>query len=168
VRLYELTAEYERLLQLASDPDPDEDDVEGITEALATIGAQLEQKAAGIGAVLAQLDAEASVLRQEEQRLSVKRRRIELNAERLREYVCEQMRARNIESIHGGTFCLKLKQCPPSVVVDNLASVPPEYLRHKPAPAPEVDKQKVLKAMRECGEFVPGTRVQSGVRLVVK
>jgi hypothetical protein len=165
VKLYELTAEFEQLRALAEDAEPGD---ESLAAAIEDVTTAIEQKAAGIGQVLAQLDADADACDVEIKRLTAKKRRVATNAENLRAYVQHQMVSRDIQAIKGGTFSFALVQCPPRVVVTDEKLVPPEFIRTKTERA--VDKVAVLAAYgkRGEGEIVPGTEVVRGVRLQIK
>jgi hypothetical protein len=54
-----------------------------------------------------------------------------------------------------------------SVDVQDASQVPPEYMRVKPAPAPEPDKAAIKVALKK-GESVGGARLVSKTRIVVK
>jgi hypothetical protein len=163
VRLYELTAVYEHLLLLAENADSDSD----VLAELEHIEHAIEEKGAGIAAVLANLDADAQACATEEKRLAARRARFERNAESLRRYVHVQMEGRGIQRIAAGTFSFALKRCPPSVEVIDEARVPEGFKRKKQSEA--VDKAAVLAAWREHGECVPGTRiVDDRTRLEIK
>jgi hypothetical protein len=163
VKLYELTAELEQLRALAEDAEPGD---AALAAAIEDATAAIEQKAAGIGQVLAQLDADADACDVEIKRLTAKKRRVATNAENLRAYVQHQMVSRDIQSIKGGTFSFALVQCPPRVVVTDAKLVPREFIRTKTETS--IDKVAVLATFSKSGEIVPGTSVEKGVRLQIK
>jgi hypothetical protein len=166
MRLYELAAEHELLLELAESAEPGD---AALAAALEDVTAAIEQKCGGIGRVLAQLDADAAACANEAERLKTKALRISGNAENLRAYVLHQMVARNIEKVEGDTFTFKLVLNPERVEVDNIAIVPPEFKKTKVVETTAVDKRAVLKAYDGGrGECVPGTSIHRGQRLVIK
>jgi len=162
MRLYELTAEYERLLSIAEECEEGAD----IHAALSSVEAAIEAKGAGIAAVLASLDGEAQACAAECERLSAKKRRLERNAEHLRQYVLSNMQAKGITKIKAATWTFSVVQNPERVVVDDIDSVPSDVLKTKTEVT--VDKTAVLRRYRDHGECVPGTHVERGVRLAIK
>jgi Siphovirus Gp157 len=165
VKLYELASEYERVLDLAVNSSADLDE---LAEAMESIEAQLEQKCAGIGKVLATLDAERDAYIAEAERLANEAERRNKSAQKLREYVRVNMRDRGITEIKSPLFAFKLINCPPRVDVKDQALVPEPYLRRKVVESVAVDKAAVLKAFKDDGEIVPGTEVLQDVRLQIK
>jgi Siphovirus Gp157 len=166
VRLYELAAEYERLLELAEECEPGD---AALTAALGDVEAALEHKCAGIGRVLAQLDADAGACATEAERLRDKAQRLAANADNLRAYVLHSMTSRGIERVEGGTFSFRVALNPERVEVDSIDLVPPEYKNTKTTVTVAVDKRAVLKAYDGGrGECIAGTRVERGQRLVIK
>jgi hypothetical protein len=164
--LYELTAQFEQLLQLAEEHEPGD---ALLAAALEDAAEAIEQKCAGIGKVLAQLDADAAACAAEAERLQTKAKRYSGNAENLRAYVQHQMIARGIQRVEGESFEFKLVLNPERVEVDNISIVPPEYVKTKVVETTSVDKRAVLKAYDGGrGECVPGTSIHRGQRLVIK
>lgn len=166
MRLYELTQEYEHLLALAAAGEGEQ--LPDLLTQVDAIEAQLEQKCAGIGKVLATLDAEVDAYSTEAQRLIAEAERRSKSAARLREYVRVNMRDRGITEISSPLFKFKLINCPESVVVENEAAVPDEYKRKKVVESVAVDKKAVLAAYKVDGECIAGTRVVRDVRLQIK
>lgn len=165
MRLYELAQEYELLLSLAEEAEPGD---AALTAALGDVADAIEQKCAGIGKVLAQLDADAGACATEAERLNAKAKRISGNAENLRAYVQHNMVARGIEKVEGETFTFKLVLNPERVEVDNLAIVPAEFKKTKVVESTAADKRAILASFTKTGECVPGTRIERGQRLVIK
>jgi hypothetical protein len=164
--LYELASEYEQLLQLAEEAEPGD---ATLAAALGDVAEAIEHKCAGIGKVLAQLDADAAACAAEAERLQTKAKRYSGNAENLRAYVQHQMVARGIEKVEGETFTFKLQLNPERVEVTNINIVPPEFKKTKVVETTSVDKRAVLKAYDGGrGEIVPGTVIERGQRLVIK
>ena len=69
--LYELTEQYQQLLQLLEDPD---EDPRVIADTMEGIEGELEDKADGYGRIIRQLEAESASLKAEEERLARKRK----------------------------------------------------------------------------------------------
>lgn len=165
MRLYELSEEYEQLLEIA-----EETDISGpeLAQRLELVGAKLEQKCAGIAKVLATLDAQAAAYETEAARLAAKSSRATKKAKRLREYVRASLHERGVRKLQSETFSFSIVSCPAHVEVDDISKVPSEYIRKKVVEEVSVDKRAVLSAFEDCGVFTPGTRVERSVRLVIK
>jgi Siphovirus Gp157 len=163
MKLYELTAELEQLRALAEDCEPGD---AVLAMELDRVTTALEEKGAGIGKVLATLEAEADACDPEIKRLTQKRNRLRANAESLRRYVQYHMVVRGINTIKAETFSFALVSCPDRVVVTDEKSVPTEYVRETVSRS--VDKRAVLDAYKRHGECVPGTSIERCVRLQIK
>ena len=160
-RLYELAPEYARLIDAADDGDD-------VGAELERIGGELSAKVGALCHVIAELEAEAVALSNEEVRLLDRRVVRERRAAKLRDYLRENMRAAGIHQIRTATHTISLSPSTPRVEVDDVSLVPAEYLRQKPQPPPEVDRVAVRDAFKKLGECVPGTRVVETVALKIK
>ena len=160
LRLYELAPAYAYLID-ALDDDGDASDGHAHLDALSDA---IDAKAASIAHVLAQLDAEAEMMRAEEKRLAARRQARERRAESLRDYLRMSLDAAGVSKIKSATHTISVGDGPQRVVVEDEGAVPQEYLRTKI----EIDKRAILVAMQSLGECVPGTRVERGRVLRIK
>lgn len=160
LRLYELAPAYAYLID-ALDEDGDASDGHAHLDALSDA---IDQKAASIAHVLAQLDAEAEALRAEEKRLATRRQARERRAESLRDYLRMSLDAAGVAKIKSATHTISVGDGPQRVVVEDEGAIPAEFLRTKI----EIDKRAILVAMQTLGECVPGTRVERGRVLRIK
>ena len=160
MRLYELAPAYAYLID-ALDDDGDASDGHAHLDALSDA---IDQKAASIAHVLAQLDAEAEALRAEEKRLAARRQARERRAESLRDYLRMSLDAAGVPKIKTSTHTISVGDGPQRVVVEDEGAIPAEFLRTKI----EIDKRAILVAMQSLGECVPGTRVERGRVLRIK
>lgn len=87
--MYELTSDYNEVLELATNPDIDP---QAITDTLEAINAEIEIKAENTAKVMRELEEMAAALKAEEQRLSARRRGIENNVERIKTGLYEAMK----------------------------------------------------------------------------
>lgn len=157
-RLYELQGYYKELADRIDDG--------AVVEPLelAAVGDALEQKGAGIVHVLAQLDADEAALKAEMDRLTARRRTLQANRERLREYVKRAMLDHNVTKLRAGTFSISVSEGPEQVVVEDEALLPETYVRVKREP----NKAAVLDAYRQTGEIVAGCSIQRGWALRIR
>ena len=147
--LYELTEEYEQLLELAEDP---ETDPEAIADTLEALGGELEGKADGYAKVIRQLNADADGLDAEIKRLQVRKKAIEGNTDRLKRTLEESMRATGKTKFKTNLFSFGIQKNPPSVKVDegHLERIPLEYLIPQD---PKIDKKRILQELKAGAEL---------------
>lgn len=87
--MYELTSDYNEVLELASNP---EIDPQAITDTLEAINAEIEIKAENMAKVLRELEGMATALKAEEQRLAARRKSIENNVDKIKTWLYETMK----------------------------------------------------------------------------
>lgn len=87
--MYELTSDFQEVLELASNPDIDP---QAIADTLEAINLEIEIKAENTAKVLRELDGMAAALKAEEQRLNARRKSIENNVERIKAGLYEAMK----------------------------------------------------------------------------
>lgn len=156
-RLYEMTGLYRDLQERAEAG-------EDVSEALAQLSGDIEQKGAAMVRLMRDLDLDVDKLDEEIKRLTARKKAICGNVERLKDYLRVNMEGANIQRIKAATFSICLGDGPERVEVTDEAAVPEEYVRVKR----EVDKAKVLAAFKSDGECVPGTTVVRGSRLTIR
>lgn len=159
LRLYELAPAYAYLIDALDDDDSGDGHAH-----LDALSDAIDAKAAGIAHVLAQLDAEAEMMRVEEKRLAARRQARERRAESLRDYLRMSLDAAGVAKIKSATHTISVGDGPQRVVVEDEGAIPAEFLRTKI----EIDKRAILVAMQSLGECVPGTRVERGRVLRIK
>lgn len=161
--LYELTAEYQQLLDLAEDPDIPE---EALADSLEALGMDIEDKADGYAKVIAQLNADAAALKAEIDRLMARKRTIERNVDRMKDSLKSAMILTGKTKFKTELFSFNVQKNPVAVVIDEqyIENIPEEYLIPQD---PKVDKQKLkddLKAGRDL-EGIAHLEQTVGVRI---
>ena len=161
--LYELTAEYQQLLELAEDPDIPE---EALADSLEALGMDIEDKADGYAKVIAQLNADAAAMKAEIDRLTARKRTIENNIDRMKESLKQAMILTGKTKFKTELFSFNVQKNPVAVVIDEqyIENIPEEYLIPQD---PKVDKQKLkddLKAGRDL-EGIAHLEQTVGVRI---
>lgn len=149
--LYELTQEYGVLLEMAEDPDVDE---EMLADTLEALGGEIEEKADGYAKVLRQMEADAAGLKAEEKRLSDRRRTIENNTARLKAALQAAMVATGKTKFKTELFSFGIQKNPARLVIDRESTdhAPAEYIIIQP---PVWDKAKLKEALK-AGKDVDG------------
>lgn len=99
--LYDLTTEYQNLLELLEDGEAPE---EAVSDTLEMVLADINDKAEGYGKVLKQMQADADALKAEKMRIASKQSAIEKNIDRLRTALLRAMQLTNQKSIKTPLF----------------------------------------------------------------
>lgn len=136
MRLYEITEAYMALDNL--------DDTEDIKVYLGAIQDEFNDKVENITYVIQDYKTQAKTLRDEEKRLSDKRRALENKTTYLEDYIFENMKALNMQKAKAGTFDLKIQKNPKSVKILDEAKITDDYIRIKK----ELDKAKIKEALK--------------------
>lgn len=87
--MYELTADYLEVLDLANDPDIPP---EVVADTLEGIGGEIEVKAENTAKILKELEASVTASKAEEKRLAERRKQLETNAQKIKERLFDMMK----------------------------------------------------------------------------
>ena len=149
--IYELTSDYLNLLELAEDPDIDE---QAFLDTLEGIEGALEDKADNSAKCMRMLEADAKGIKAEEERLAKRRKTIEGNVSRMKSALQYAMEATGKTKFKTQLFSFGIRKNPPSVVIDavNVRDFPDEYIIES---EPILDK-KALKDALKAGEDLSG------------
>lgn len=157
--LYELTDDFNKLMELEEDDD--------ITTALvAIVAGEIEQKAENVCKFIKMLDTTAEQFKTEEERIRGARKALENRAERVRDYMKQALLNANIDKVNAGTFKVSVGLSPGSVTIDDLASIPPRFLTIIPEQY-QPDKAAIKLAIK-AGEDVPGAHIEAGFMLRIR
>ena len=152
--LYELTNEFQMLLDMAEDPETDPEVLAGTFEALE---GEIEVKADGYARVIRELEAQEAAIKAEEDRLANRRLGISNNIRCMKLSLQQAMQATGKTKFKTDLFSFGIQKNPPAVVLDvpedDLESIPAEYLIKQ---APKVNKTK-LKEDLKAGKDVTGS-----------
>lgn len=146
--LYKLSQHYLAAYHdLVGNPDiPDE----AVTDTLAGLQGEFEEKAVNIAALILNIEADATAIKEAERNMQERRRRLENQANRLREYLLNNLQAMppNQQKIFTPELEIKIKKCPPAVIIEAGAKIPDEYMRVIPE-SKEPDKAKLKEALSQ-------------------
>lgn len=142
--LYELTSEYMQLLEIAEDPDTD---VQVLLDTMEGVSGEIEEKADGYAKVMKELEAEELKIKNEVDRLNVRRLSISNNIRAMKLRLQESMKLTGKTKFKTDLFSFGIQKNPPSVVMDEqyLENIPKEYLKYKD---PEIDKAKIKEDLK--------------------
>ena len=148
--LYELTSDFLAVVDMAQDPDIDE---QMIADTLEGIEGEIEIKADGYAKVLAELSAMTETLKTEINRLQARKKTIDANADRIKHVLEDAMRATGKTKFKTDLFSFNIQKNPASVKIIpdvDIDSVPAEFIIW---PEPAIDKKKVKDAIKNGEEF---------------
>ncbi len=142
--LYDLTNDYMELLQMAEDPDIDE---QAFMDTLEGIEGALEDKADGYAKVMRMLDGDVVTIKAEEDRLSARRKTIENRIKRMKQSLQYAMEATGKTKFKTQLFSFNVQNNPASVVMDepDVANIPERFLKYKD---PEIDRKAIKDAIK--------------------
>ena len=164
MRLYELTADYEKAFTEMVDAETGEINDQALA-LLDGLKDDIKEKGLAVAAYIRNHDADVDALKTEEQRLATRRKQLESRMEWLREYLLKNMVRCGISEIKSPYFTIKTKKCPPSVKVLNDADLPQQYIRVKEQIS--VDKSKIKQDICS-GIPVPGAMMEQNTTIVIK
>jgi hypothetical protein len=171
LKLYEITDQYRSILAMT---DSDDDDPEHLAEAIQDTldGLNLDEdftrKGCAVACYSQELLAEANSVRDVEESLKRRRKRLETRSEYLREYLRVQMLKVNKTEIKDAQIVCKLRKSPGRIQVLAEDLIPPEYLEIETSL--KVLKAKMLEAFRTAAvESIPGVEYDtSGLSLTIR
>ena len=149
--LYQLTADYLNLLEIAEDPDIDE---QAFMDTLDGIEGAIEVKAEGYAKVMRQLEADAAACEAESKRLKNKAKTIENNIKRMKQALQFAMQATGKTKFKTALFSFYIQKNPASVVMDEpyIENIPERFLVRKD---PEINRKAIRDAIN-AGEDLEG------------
>ena len=159
-KLYELTQNYNNLLELADNPDVP---TEMLKESLNSIDDEIDTKAENIAKVIKSIESDVAGLKGEEKRLADRRKGLENRIDNLKKYIESSMRAVGKEKIRGKVFTLGIQKNAPSVDIIDEDVIPKQYFITKK----ELSKKDILVALKK-GEEVPGAAVKQTESLRIR
>ena len=142
--LYELTDDYLTLLEMAEDPDIDE---QALMDTMEGIEGALEIKAEGYAKIIRMLEGDAAACDAESKRLRNKKQAIERNIDRMKKALQYAMETTGKTKFKTPLFSFNIQKNTPSVVMDEqyIENIPDEYLIPQ---EPKIDKKKIKEDLK--------------------
>ena len=160
--LYELTGEWQQLLDLMEDPDVPE---EAVRDTLEGLSGEIEEKADGYAKVMRQLQAEAEAIEKEEERLNDRRDMIMDNISRMKKALMESMKATGKTKFKTTLFSFGIRKAGQKrLVIDHEEAVPDKYWKQPP----KVIDTKMLKADLASGDMVGVAHLEQSEYLSIR
>lgn len=147
MKLYEITEDFERLREMASDPDVDP---EAIRDTMEAIEADFEDKADGYAKVIRMLETDEDGLDAEIKRLQARKSAVSGNKGRIKDALEKAMRQTGKTKFKTLLFSFGIQKNPPSVAILKEDSVPIDYLV---VPDPQPDKKRILAELKAGAKF---------------
>lgn len=144
--LYELTDDYLALLEMAEDPDMDE---QALMDTMEGIEGEIEIKAEGYAKIIRMLEGDAAACDAESKRLRNKKQAIERNIDRMKKALQYSMVQTGKTKFKTALFSFGIQKNPASVVIDHAGKVPASYWIPQP---PELDKKAIKAYIKENGD----------------
>ena len=141
--LYELTNDWLMLMEMAEDPDIEED---VFIDTLEGIEGEIEIKADGYAKMIRQLEHDAEACGAEAKRFTEKKKFIENKIDRMKKSLQGAMETTGKTKFKTELFSFNIQNNPPSVAVEvDIDKIPERYL--KPV-EPKVDKELMKKDLK--------------------
>ena len=158
MKLYELTDDYLRLLEMAEELDP-----ETFQDTLESIQESIEDKVENTAKLIKSIEADVQAIKEEEKRLAERRRALETKVNRIKEYLQNELEKAGIYKVKRPLITVSIQNNPPSVKIVDEKIIPSSFMIPQP---PKLDKKGILEKLKN-GEHVPGaTLVQErGIRI---
>lgn len=148
--LYELTADLIALLDMADDPDVEEDIWKDTFEG---VQGEFEIKAEGYAKVMKEIDSQVASLDAEIKRLKARKETMEHSSTRIKKALEEAMRAIDKPKFKTDLFSFNIQKNPASLQIRSdvdIYSIPADFIKFA---EPEIDKAKVKDAIKSGAEF---------------
>lgn len=145
--MYELTADYTAVLNMALDPDIPAD---AIADTLEAIGGEIEIKAENSAVIMQELNAEIEKLKAEEKRLEARRKQFETNAAAIKDRIYNAMKQTGKKKFKTTLFNFSICKNPPKLVIDDETKIPKKYLIPQPAKIDNAAIREFLKGAKSC------------------
>ena len=161
--LHEIAKEYREVAAMADSDD--EGMAIAVLDTLEAIGGTFEEKAKAVIAVARNRESDVAAIDAEIERLKKRKTAINNQANRLYEYLRENMEATGIKKISCPLFSITLTDGRELACIDDESKLPDELMRVKTEISP--DKVEILRRLKE-GAEVPGAHIersQSTIRI---
>lgn len=162
--LYEISNQYQ---QLFNQIETEEDIDNNILNKLDEVKDLMENKAIALASFIKNIEAERKMIDEAEKAMSNRKHQLSKKMENLTEYLTLNMKRCGITEINRSPyFVIKLKKCPPSVIIKDENLIPDEYKKTKEIIT--VDKIKIKEEINQ-GVVIDGAELQTNnVRLEIK
>ena len=145
--MYELTADYMTVLNMATDGETPPDT---IADTLEAIGGEIEIKAENSAVIMQELTAESEKLKNEIDRLTARKKSLETNVAAIKQRIFDAMKTTGKEKFKTTLFSFSIGKNPAKLVIDDSEKIPRKYLIPQPAKVDNAKLKEDLKAGKVC------------------
>lgn len=157
MKLYELTKDYQTVLDLIADGS------EGLDDTLESLGGAIEDKVENIAKVIKTLEARSAAYKAEEARMSTNRLGIDRNIKRLKDYAEQSLLSVGKRKIEGQLFTVSIQKNAARLEILDDTLIPECYQFL----TTNIDKT-MLKTALKAGEVIDGACLVQGESLRIK
>ena len=163
MKLYELTNKRQELLDLIADMDSEDLELsDAVGDTLEALDEAIQDKAEAVASFIFSLQADSAALKQEEQRLSERRRLNDAKVERMKTYLADMLEDADIDRIKGLKYTIGFRKSD-KVTVTNLDALPERFLRVKREP-----NLTALKEAIKAGQAFDGVSLTTNKNLSIR
>lgn len=158
MNLYELSTSYQQIQSMI------EDGQEGLEDTLESLNDAIEEKAVGYAKVIRNLEGQANAIKEEEKRLADRRKHLESNIKRLKDFLEASMINNNLRKIKTELFSFNIQKNPPGLDVFDDKQIPENYLIPQ---EPKIDRKTIIQELKT-GKEIPGVQIKQGESLRIR
>lgn len=162
VSLFDISERYLNIAELLDNPDIPE---EMLVEALDEIKEEFTAKADNVVRFIKSIEGDCETLKKEEKRLSEKRKALENKANRMKQYLEDNMRLTGNTKFKTAFYSYNIQANPPSVDISNEDLIPDTYKTVETIT--KIDKKQLLADIKS-GLEIEGASLKQGSSLRVR
>lgn len=161
-KLYELTQNYNNLMELLDNPEIPQ---ELINNALKEVTEDIENKSENLCKVIRMMELDVTTFKEEEKRLSSKRKSLENRIKNLKEYLQTSMESVGKNKIEGKLFKIQIQNNKPTVKIIDENKIPELYKTEETII--KVDKNSLYDLMKN-GKQIEGVELKQSKSLRIR
>lgn len=161
MKLYELTQNYNNLIELLENKDIPR---EMIDNALDEVSEAFEVKAENIAKLIKNFECDIKSFKQEENRIADRRKTLENRIKNLKEYLDNAMKMSGKTKFKHGTFSFSISKNPPSLDVIDESKISPIWFIQRD---PILDKRAIIENLK-MGVSIDGVRIVQNESLRIR
>ena len=158
-KLYELSTGYKNIEYLLENGENNEE----LQVVLDSLGEEIEDKAENIAKLIKNYEADIEAFKTEEKRIAERRRILENDVKRLKEYLFNNMKLTGKTKFKKGTFSFNIAKNPASVEIVNQDIIPMDYRELVEV----INKKDILQDLKN-GKDVQGAILKQGESLRIR
>ena len=158
-KLYELSTGYKNIEYLLENGE----DSEELAAVLNSLGEEIEDKAENIAKLIKNYESDINAFKEEEKRIAERRRTLENDVKRLKEYLFNNMKLTGKTKFKKGTFSFNIAKNPASVEITNVDIISSDYKTYTEV----LDKKAILQDLKN-GKDVQGAILKQGESLRIR